>query len=276
MKKYLTIMGILFSVSVVLWVMVLFQKNKTVETNTKRNNSGLTVTENRVFDQADLLSDEEENKLQKRIETVREDNACDIVVLTTADAEGKSSMAYADDFYDTHDFGYEDAHGTGVLFLVDMDNREIWFSTSGECIKAYTTNRIDSAIDLVYNDLKEGNYYLVFDGCIDSVGRYMSAMEGGLGPFDIFVVSVMLAGVVTLILLLVLVISRGGKVTVNSSTYLVAASKELYERSDIHYDTVVTTRIIETDSGGGGSSGGGSGSHTSSGGFSHGGGGRSF
>lgn len=274
MKKYLTIMGILFTVSIVLWVIAFFQQTKTVEINTNRNNEGLIVTENRVFDQADLLSEEEESKLQKRIEAVREDNSCDIVVLTTADAEGKSSMAYADDFYDTHDFGYEDAHGTGVLFLIDMDNREIWFSTSGGCIDAYTTDRIDSAIDLVYSNLKAGKYYLVFDGCIDSVGRYMSSGMGSESFAEAVLGAFVLAGVVTLVLLLVLVISRGGKVTVNSSTYLVAASKEVYDRSDIHYDTVVTTRIIETDSGG--SSSGGGGSHTSSGGFSHGGGGRSF
>lgn len=272
MKKYLTIMGILFFVSIVLWVAVFFKQNKTVETSSSRNNEGLIVTENRVFDEADLLSEEEESKLQKRIETVREDNSCDIVVLTTADAEGKSSMAYADDFYDTHDFGYEDAHGTGVLFLVDMDNREIWFSTSGDCIDAYTTDRIDSAIDVVYDNLKAGNYYLVFDGCIDSVGRYMSSGIGSQSFGEAVLFALVLAGVVTLVLMVVLVISRGGKVTVSSSTYLVAASKEVYERSDIHYDTVVTTRVIETDSG----SSGGGGSHTSSGGFSHGGGGRSF
>ena len=258
MKKYLTIMGILFFVSIVLWVAVFFKQNKTVETSSSRNNEGLIVTENRVFDEADLLSEEEESKLQKRIET--------------ADAEGKSSMAYADDFYDTHDFGYEDAHGTGVLFLVDMDNREIWFSTSGDCIDAYTTDRIDSAIDVVYDNLKAGNYYLVFDGCIDSVGRYMSSGIGSMAFAEAVLGALVLAGIVTLVLVLVLVISRGGKVTVSSSTYLVAASKEVYERSDIHYDTVVTTRIIETDSG----SGGGGGGHTSSGGFSHGGGGRSF
>lgn len=272
MKKYLTIMGILFSVSIVLWVVVFVGQTKKVKTNESRNNAGLTVTQSRVFDQADLLSEDEESTLQKRIEAVREENACDIVVLTTADAEGKSAMAYADDFYDTHDFGYEDAHGTGVLFLIDMDNREIWFSTSGDCIKAYTTDRIDSAIDRVYSYLKQGQYYQVFDGCIDSVGRYMSSGVGSQSFGVAILGALVLACIVTLVLTVVLVVSRGGKVTVSSSDYLVAASKEVYERSDIHYDTVVTTRIIETDSG----SSGGGGSHTSSGGFSHGGGGRSF
>lgn len=267
MKKYLITIICIFILSGILFgISFVRDRSRTAEVSAQRSNEGLVVTEKRVFDEADLLTDGEEGKLQQRIEKVRGDSHTDIVVLTTNDTEGKTSMEYADDFYDVHDFGYEDSHGTGILFLVDMDNRNIWFSTSGDCMTYYTNSRIDTAIDNVYSALKAGQYYDVFDGCIDSVGQYMYH-SNSVNP--IWYLGIAL--IVTLCVVLYLVLSRGSKVTVNSDTYLVASTKEVYERSDIHYDTVVTTRVIEDSSSGG--SGGG---HTSSGGFSHGGGGRSF
>ncbi|MDD5949144.1 MAG: TPM domain-containing protein [Lachnospiraceae bacterium] len=266
MKKYLITIACIFAISGILFGISLAKKsNQVTETVEQRANEGLIVTDQRVFDQADLILEEDETKLQEKIERTRSETHTDIVVLTTNDAEGKSSMAYADDFYDVHDFGYEDSHGTGILFLIDMDNREIWFSTSGDCMKYYTSSRIDSAIDQVYEKLKAGEYYQVFDGCIDSVPRYMYR-NNTVNPIWYFWIAL----VVSICFVVYLIVNRGGKVTVTSDTYLMPASKEVYKRSDFHYDTVVTTRVIESSSGG---SGGG---HTSSGGFSHGGGGRSF
>lgn len=266
MKKYvITIVCILVLAGGIFGVSLVKNTDQRTQAVTNRSNAGLIVTDERVFDLADLLSDTEEAQLMQQIERVREEMHTDIVLLTTNDAEGKSSMEYADDFYDTHDFGYEDSHGTGILFLIDMDNRCIWFSTSGDCISYYTSERIDTAIDSVYSQLKAGAYYQVFSGCIDSVERYMYQSHNSYLP-----VCLLIALVIMIVFVAYLLMTRGGKVTVNADTYLVAASKEIYEHEDIHYDTVVTTRIIQSS---GGSGGGG---HTSSGGFSHGGGGRSF
>lgn len=271
MKRYLIVMGCLLLIAAGFFGAAYYKRSArgTVETVNTRNNAGLIVTENRVFDQADLLSDAEEQSLERDIKQVRQEKKTDIVMVTTNDAEGKSSEAYADDFYDTHDFGYEDSHGTGILFLIDMDNRNIWISTSGACMKYYTSSRIEDAIDTVYDELKAGQYAVVFSGLLSSVSEYMYDDTG----FDMAylgyaaIIGAILAGLV----LLCLVVNRGGSVTVSSGSYLVASSKDVYRRSDIHYDTVVHKRKIESSS-----SGGGGGSHHSSGGFSHGGGGRSF
>ncbi len=271
MKRYLIVMGCLLLIAAGFFGAAYHKRSArgTVETVSTRNNAGLIVTENRVFDQADLLSDAEEQSLERDIKQVRQKKKTDIVMVTTNDAEGKSSEAYADDFYDTHDFGYEDSHGTGILFLIDMDNRNIWISTSGACMKYYTSGRIDDAIDTVYDALKEGQYATVFTGLLSSVSKYMYDDTG----FDMEYLgyAAIIAGILAGLVLLCLVVNRGGSVTVSSGSYLVGSSKDVYRRSDVHYDTVVHKRKIENSS-----SGGGGGSHHSSGGFSHGGGGRSF
>ena len=86
-----------------------------------------------VFDQADLLNDQEEEALEKLAKEYSEEWDMNFLAVTTEDAEGKSSREYADDFYDTcfPDASEED----GVLYLIDMENREIYLSASGEAIR---------------------------------------------------------------------------------------------------------------------------------------------
>ena len=68
-------------------------------------------------------------------------------------------MAYADDFYDSGNFGYDGPHGTGVLFLIDMDNREIYISTCGDSIYYLTDARIETILDAAFDYVSNGQYY---------------------------------------------------------------------------------------------------------------------
>ena len=81
-----------------------------------------------IFDYANLLSSEDEDNLIKLAEKFEKYDMT-AVFLTTNDALGKSSMTYSDDFYDTHDFKPD-----GILFMIDMDNREVYINTVGKCI----------------------------------------------------------------------------------------------------------------------------------------------
>lgn len=91
-----------------------------------------------VVDDADLLTDTEEDVLRTTLETVGTRRDCDIVVVTTNDLEGKSVEAYADDFYDYG--GYAD---DGILLLVCMKTREYHITTSGSCIRDVTELAFD-------------------------------------------------------------------------------------------------------------------------------------
>lgn len=53
-----------------------------------------------VYDEADLLTETEEAELQNLAQSMQEQWDMNFLVVTTSDAEGKSAMEYADDFYD--------------------------------------------------------------------------------------------------------------------------------------------------------------------------------
>ena len=116
----------------------------------------------RVVDDADLLSDFEETYLAELLDEKSQELNFDIVVVTTNDTDGKSTEAYADDFFDCNGYGMGENHD-GALLLVNMWNREWYISTTGYGIKALS----DSDLDYIG---EETAYYL-------SYGEYSSAFE---------------------------------------------------------------------------------------------------
>ena len=54
----------------------------------------------RLVDNADLLTEEEENLLLARLDEVSQRQQFDVVIVTASSIDGKSPMAYADDFFD--------------------------------------------------------------------------------------------------------------------------------------------------------------------------------
>lgn len=85
------------------------------------------------------------------------ENNYSVAVVTTDDAMGKSSMEYADDYYDNLIFnnGWSE---DGMLFLIDMDNREIYISCAGLCIDEYSDYELNLIIDKGYDCVVNGEY----------------------------------------------------------------------------------------------------------------------
>lgn len=126
-----------------------------------------------VYDQADLLTTEEEAELQKQAEFYNDKWNMNFLVVTTDDAEGKSSMEYADDFYDI--CFLEDSEEDGVLYLIDMDNREIYLSTSGEAIRYLTDSRIAYILDEAFERVVVEDYYGTFAAFFEQTDEYLNS-----------------------------------------------------------------------------------------------------
>ena len=77
----------------------------------------------RLVDGADLLTDSEEITLLSMLGEISERQMLDVVIVTTNTLEGKSPMAYADDFYDYNGYGFGASYD-GVLLLVSMEDRD--------------------------------------------------------------------------------------------------------------------------------------------------------
>lgn len=242
----------------------------------------------RVVDYADLLTDEHEAALEKRLNDISESHNFDIVVATTDDAGGKTAMEYADDLFDYGGYGMGDNGIDGVLLLIDMDNRDIWISTKGRGIDLFSDSDIQSVIDTFYDYVKNADYYNACDTFISSVAEYLDAdaydeYYESLSGIERYKVSFNVLGRVIIPLAIGFVISlivtavMKGKLKsvrrkVNAAAYVVGDSFRLSASRDTFlYSTVTRTERVEESSSSGGTS-----THTSSSGSTHGGGGRSF
>lgn len=89
----------------------------------------------RLVDQAELLTAEEQQQIQAKLDEVSELHHCDAVVMTVNSLEGKTATEYADDAFDYDGYGLGEDKA-GILFLVDMGDRNWATSTHGYAITA--------------------------------------------------------------------------------------------------------------------------------------------
>ncbi|MDR1733479.1 MAG: TPM domain-containing protein [Oscillospiraceae bacterium] len=127
----------------------------------------------RVIDNATLLTAAEEQKLTDKIETMSAADEFDYILLTEQSIGGKAPVNYADDYYVNNGYGYRPASGSeytdgdGVLFLLDMGERDWYFGTYGRGIRLFSDYELDSIGSQILSDLSGGRYYKAFDAFLD-------------------------------------------------------------------------------------------------------------
>ena len=120
---------------------------------------GYDNLDDKVFDNADLLSEEEEEQLQQQIQTLAPELSLDLVIVTEDDARGMSAEEYARAFYEINAFGYETDDQSGLLFLIDMDNSEIFLYTAGTAVDTYPDEVLDEMLDRIIAFMYEDDSY---------------------------------------------------------------------------------------------------------------------
>ena len=223
---------------------------------------------------------------------MREKTGWDIFAVTTANANGKSARAYADDFYDAQTAEDSD----GVLALIDMDNRDIYLSTCGEAIRYLEDARIEAILDDAFSYVVDGDYA----GCLSVMIRgveyyydkgihedqYNYDVETGavseyrtLTWMEVVPVALLSTGVgIAIYCIIMNRYSLKGSTRNDSYPYTRYGKVDLTDTEDRFVHQTITHHVIQTNNGGGNGGGGGhrSSVHHSSSGRSHGGGGRSF
>lgn len=242
-----------------------------------------------VFDEAGLLSNEQITSLETEANQLSESYNMDIVITTTNDAQGKSPREYADDYFDYGGFGV----GTdfdGILFLIDMDNREAYISTSGIGIRYLTDERIERILDEVFESgLSDGDYYGATMGFLNGTRNYLqmgipsdqynepedAVVPNKLTFFDVLVG--LIGGTTTGGIFYGTTKSKYKlRNPGNAFSYRNNSIVNVVPSEDKLVDSIVTNRIIPKPVNTNNSSSGRSSTHRSSSGRSHGGGGRKF
>jgi uncharacterized protein len=227
----------------------------------------------KVYDNADLLTQEEETSLQQLCVDASEKSKADIIIVTVDSLEGQTAQAYADDFFDYNGFGYEEEMGTGTLFLISIEDRECAFSTSGDCEDIFSQNASDKIREDVTAYLSDGEYY---NGLVTYVENTQEYIENG-GKSDTqkvrdYIIEIVAALVIGAISIWIMYSGSTSKMTVDGYTYATGHKSELLQHHDVFERTTTISRHIEKNNGGSG----GSGSHIGSSGNSHGGSSGSF
>ena len=245
--------------------------------------------DSKVVDDADLLSYDEEQEIQSMLDEFAEESGWTLFAVTTDDANGMTSEEYADDYVDQNAF-----EENGVCFLIDMDNHEIYMSTTGSAIRILTDHRIDSIMDDSYEYAGDGEYAKCFETMIrETEDSFHEGIESGQYNYDrdtgeISKAPNRLTVWDMLISLIAAAVAGGAVIAVIAGKYRLKfggwqydfksnSRLDLTNKTDRLVNTFRTAHHIQRESGGGsGSSGARSTTHHSSGGGTHGGGGHKF
>ena len=267
----------------------------------------------RVFDLADLLTDDEEAELQGRIDGLVEQYNQDIGIVTVQDSSVTSTREFADKFYEDSGMGIGD-NRTGVLFCIDMYNRETYLTTTGDMIDIIDDQRREEIFDAQMEYLSGGDYLGAFSISLDYTQQFIRmgvadnhmGINGATGeamdpgeygstytpekqktPAERAASAAMLGGIGGLIGLLAGLIAKSSiqksyarKYVPSEYNWRAKSKLNLRVNDSKLVNKFVTTRVIPRNNDSGPRSGGGGHStstvHMSSGGMYHGGGGRKF
>ena len=261
----------------------------------------IALADAQVIDDANLFSASEIARMEELIAGVEREHQIDLAVLSTYDVPTDYSESmwkirdYADDYYDKGGFGMGEDF-SGMLILLDMNNRAMWLSTGGVMIKYINDDREEVILDDAYAYLSSGRYGEAVIAALNRTARYMdkgraegtflydeatgkrlSGIYNALTTGEIGVAACA-GGAAALVMWL----SVSGSYNLSGSTYSydrsANTSVKLIKDEEVFVRQFTTRKPRNTGNSGGssGSRSGGSGVHRSSSGRSHGGGGRRF
>ncbi|SFT22117.1 YgcG family protein [Paenibacillus sp. BC26] len=227
-----------------------------------------TETKKLIYDQAHLLSEQEQVELNALANKYGADRETDIIILTSDNTENRDVQLMTEDFYDNQAPGYDKPHGNAVILTMDMNNRQVYLAGFGQTEIELDSGRLDKIRNAISPDLTQGDYVQAFTSYIKISHRYMS-FKPGVNPDNIlFTIWFQLGAALVIggIVVSVMVYRSGGRITVTRATYEDASTSGVLEHADQFIRTTVTKSRIPKNKGRGSGGGGGG---TSSGGHSH-------
>lgn len=231
------------------------------------------LTEERVFDEADILTDEEEEGLRQLIAEKEKECGGDIVLLLLNDpsvAEMADLRDYTQDFYDNNKFGWNAPAGNGVIYADNWaedsnGHKNCWLCTAGKAKESVSSDDIDDIIDKTCEDVNDDPYhsYRLMINLVAQEMRGGKIFHFNISSFWPFLIALAAAGIFAG----VNIGQNKGTDTTDNSTYVKKNGLSVNRKEDQYLRSHVTRRKIEKDSdsgsdlGGTGDFGGGGGYH---------------
>lgn len=236
----------------------------------ERSNTQCLI-EDRVFDEANVLTDAQEEDLSARIAQKEKMIGADIVILTIRepDLDDYSSIRdYAQTYYEKNKFGWNQANGDGMVYVDNWATGYCWLCTTGRPAEKLSDHTIQFIISQTNETVNENPY-----GAYVTMIETATAEMQNLNWFHFRIGNIWLmlvAFVVAVIFAACNLMGNKGKVTTVKSTYVPPNGVKINQKQDLFLRSHVTRTKIEKNHGsdGGGASGsiGGTGGHGGGGG----------
>ena len=228
--------------------------------------------QSRVIDEADVLTADDEARLEQAIALIRQEHQFDVVLLTKTTIDGKVPRYYAADYYDYGGYGYNDSHDGIIILLVtgaEVGNRDYTIVMTGRGEKIFNDDVVYGIEEDILPALRASNYSA-------AMARFVTDVDARLADYTpprrtakvapILIIAGLVIGAI------VASVFKGQMKSVRrkngAANYVRDGSFQLTRVQDIYLYTTTTRRRIETQSSGGGHGGGGftgsSGSHHTS------------
>lgn len=211
-----------------------------------------------VIDNARLMSADEVDALNTKLQSISRKHNAQIVVMTIDSLEYVSIDEYIEYVYDDTGYGYG-SNRDGVLLLVCMNPREYRILTNGMADSAIGPSGIDSIGNVIVSDLSNGYYSDAFNSFADECNYYLDGHVNGF-PFDVSGNIVLALGIGIVVGIVVAFILKGQLKSVRkqnqANVYVRPGSMKLTTSNDLFlYRTVNRRRKQNNSSGRSGSSG---------------------
>lgn len=200
--------------------------------------------EQRVYDEAGLLRDFEIEEIEKKAIKAEDKIETELYIVTTKDTKGRTSEEYAENFGRENGFGYQRQEGSYIIFLIDMQNRMIWISTSGRAKAEIGAKEVDDILDEIYMDISKGDYYQSCLSYLKMSEKYLKNTNLLSNPLVCLAIAASVGGIVTG----VLYSQASSKMTAQARDYQVKGEFRVNQKSDLYVRTTVKSRKIETES----------------------------
>ena len=220
-----------------------------------------------IDDEADLLSEEEESLLAL---TMRQVTAYGHAAFKSVSSNSYSTSYFAEKYY--HElFGSQ----SGTLFLIDMDNREIYLFSDGAIYRVVTSSYAYTITDNVYRYASSSNYYLCANEAFSQIHTLLSGHK--IAQPMKYISNTLLALILAALINYFIAILLSGTAKPSKSELLSSISTG-FKFTDPYTTKTHQTKVYSPQSSGsssgssGGSShssGGGGGGHSSGGGGGH-------
>ena len=214
-------------------------------------------------DDADLLTQAEESALLTEMKNITEFGN---VAFKSIDSNYSSTAGYARTYYHDH-FG----SNSGTLFLIDMDNRNLYIFSDGAVYRVVTTGRAETITDNIYRMASRGEY---FNCAKEAYSEIYTILNGDQIAQPMKYISNALLAILLALLVNFILINAVSKLRRTSTDRMILAASASFRFTDpdvSHINTTKTYSPVEHSSGGssGGGGGGGGGGHSSGGGGGH-------